>query len=103
MTTQPHFGRHYLVDFRSCDPSSLEQMEVTREIFLRALAKPTEQARADFLDGACGKNLSLRSKVEALLENHKQDTENLVASVRGPVHCYNLFQYQIVSATPTEK
>ena len=36
MTTQPHFGRHYLVDFRSCDPSSLEQMEVTREIFLRA-------------------------------------------------------------------
>lgn len=36
MTTNPHFGKHYLVDFRSCDPAPLEEMEVTREIFLRA-------------------------------------------------------------------
>ena len=36
MTTKPHFGKHYLVDFRSCDRSTLEQLEVTREIFLRA-------------------------------------------------------------------
>ncbi len=36
MTTKPHFGKHYLVDFKQCDPETIERVEVTRAIFLEA-------------------------------------------------------------------
>ena len=36
MTARPHFGKHYLVDFKECDPETIEQVEVTRRIFLEA-------------------------------------------------------------------
>ena len=36
MTTKPHFGEHYLVDFKQCDPGTIERVEVTRAIFLEA-------------------------------------------------------------------
>ncbi len=36
MTTKPNFGKHYLVDFKQCDPETIEQVEVTRAIFLEA-------------------------------------------------------------------
>ncbi len=33
---KPHFGKHYLVDFKRCDPGTIERVEVTRAIFLEA-------------------------------------------------------------------
>ena len=36
MTAKPDFGKHYLVDFKQCDPETIEQVAVTREIFLEA-------------------------------------------------------------------
>lgn len=36
VTTKPHFGKHYLVDFKQCDPETIEQVAVTRAIFLEA-------------------------------------------------------------------
>src|SRR5215471_13267161 len=41
---------------------------VERQIFVRALEKPAGQARDAFLDGACGNNLPLRRRLEALLQ-----------------------------------
>ncbi len=49
-------------------------LESVREIFLRALEKPSAVERNAFLDGACGTNLNLRAKVNELLENHLQDS-----------------------------
>lgn len=36
MTTNPDFGKHYLVDFFGCDPETIEFVDATREIFRRA-------------------------------------------------------------------
>jgi S-adenosylmethionine decarboxylase len=36
VTTKPHFGKHYLVDFKQCDPETIERVEATRPIFLEA-------------------------------------------------------------------
>ena len=41
-----------------------------KEIFFEALEKPTAAERAAYLDGACGKDLGLRARVQALLANH---------------------------------
>src|SRR5216117_603790 len=43
-----------------------------KEIFLAAIEKPTPQERAAYLDGACGKDLLLRQRVEELLAKHFQ-------------------------------
>src|SRR5580765_4136684 len=45
-----------------------------RDIFLEALEQPTPQARAAYLDRACAGDHLLRAAVEALLQNHKEDT-----------------------------
>jgi eukaryotic-like serine/threonine-protein kinase len=45
-----------------------------REIFLGALEQPTPEARAAYLDGACGGDPALRAAVEALLKNLQQDS-----------------------------
>src|SRR6185503_16836701 len=41
-----------------------------REIFLEALEMPTPEARAAYLQGACGHDVTLRRKVEELLKEH---------------------------------
>src|SRR5438874_4938111 len=47
-----------------------EQSE--KEIFCEAIEKGTPGERAAYLDGACGKDLSLRQRVEELLAKHFQ-------------------------------
>jgi serine/threonine protein kinase len=47
---------------------------LVRRIFLRALELPTLQERQDFLAQACGGDLELRAKVEALLRSHREDS-----------------------------
>jgi WD40 repeat protein/serine/threonine protein kinase len=44
-----------------------------RDIFLEALDQSTPEARAAFLERACGNDHSLRRAVNALLQNHKVD------------------------------
>ena len=48
-------------------------LERQREIFLKALEKPSPAERAAYLDGACGDDLALRAQVEALLQHHNAD------------------------------
>ena len=36
VTTRPHYGKHYLVDLRECDPETIAQVAATREVFLEA-------------------------------------------------------------------
>jgi serine/threonine protein kinase/WD40 repeat protein len=45
-------------------------IERQREIFLKALEKPTSAERAAYLDGACGNDAALRAEVELLLQHH---------------------------------
>ena len=45
-----------------------------RDIYLRAVEKKTPQEQAAFLDGACGADLALRAKVEALLAENAEDS-----------------------------
>ena len=44
-----------------------------RQVFLEALEKPTLKERDAYLDGACRGDVSLRSKIEALLKSHRED------------------------------
>src|SRR4030095_2534632 len=44
-----------------------------REIFFEALEMNTPEARAAFLQGACGRDVTLRRKVEDLLKEHFSD------------------------------
>src|SRR6185295_3540541 len=41
-----------------------------REIFLEALGMATPKARAAYLEGVCGRDVSLRRKVDELLQEH---------------------------------
>ena len=41
-----------------------------REIFLEALEMATPEARATYLQGACGQDVTLRRKVDELLKEH---------------------------------
>jgi len=45
-----------------------------RDLFLEALEKPVPAERAAFLDGACRGDAALRSAVEELLANHREDS-----------------------------
>ena len=45
-----------------------------RDIFLDAIEVQGLEARAAFLDKECQHNSSLRERVDALLENHRDDT-----------------------------
>jgi serine/threonine protein kinase len=45
-----------------------------REIYLRAVEKRTAQERDAFLEGACGDDLPLRKRVEALLRENAEDS-----------------------------
>ena len=44
-----------------------------REIFLEALELPTPEARAAYLQGACGHDVTLRREVDKLLKEHYSD------------------------------
>ena len=47
---------------------------LARDIFLRAAEIHSPEAQAAYLEGACQQDASLRSRVDALLENHRQDS-----------------------------
>src|SRR3989441_343722 len=49
-------------------PSETVSGSVERQLFFRALEKPAGEARAAFLDGACGEDPDLRRRLEALLQ-----------------------------------
>ena len=49
-------------------------LERQREIYLKALEKPSPAERAAYLDGACGDDLTLRAQVAALLQHHTADS-----------------------------
>ncbi|HEV2394038.1 MAG TPA: protein kinase [Verrucomicrobiae bacterium] len=56
------------------DPDKFQNRS-EKEIFFEALEKNTPEERTAFLDGACGKDLALRARMEALLAEHfEQDT-----------------------------
>ena len=56
------------------NPSSPSPAPRPRDLFLEALEKPAPAERAAFLDGACRDNAALRSAVEELLANHREDS-----------------------------
>ncbi len=55
-------------------PSNESEQLSLRDIYLRALDKQSLEAREAYLEGACGDNLSLRNKVEALLRENAEDS-----------------------------
>src|SRR5262245_7450042 len=57
-----------------------------KEIFCEAIEKRTPEERAAFLDGACGKDLPLRQRVDELLAKHFEQDQfmNQPAANRSP-------------------
>src|SRR6266704_6828953 len=56
---------------------SVEQSEnkaAIRDIFLKALETQSPSEREAYLRGACGSDAALRTKVEALLRSHENDS-----------------------------
>src|SRR6266404_5486376 len=55
-----------------------------KDIFCEAIEKATPAERAAYLDGACGKDLSLHQRVEELLAKHfQQDSFMKEPAVEG--------------------
>src|SRR5262245_53844200 len=54
-----------------------------REIFFEALEITTSEARAAYLQGACGRDVTLRCKVEELLKEHFSNDTLLAGSALG--------------------
>ena len=46
-----------------------------REIFIEALKRETGSERQAYLDGACGKNVQLRERIERLLAKHECEAD----------------------------
>jgi len=67
-------------------PASSEQA-----VFAEALQRPTPEARATYLDAACGTDTALRPRVEALLRAADQAGDFLEAAThgRGPSGRFN--------------
>ena len=56
------------------DPQDrIEHERQARDVFLRAVEIVSPEARAAFLEGACGQDNTLRSRVNALLDNAQPD------------------------------
>ena len=51
-----------------------------REIFFEALEMATPEARAAYLQGACGRDVTLRRKVDELLKEHFSNDSLLAGS-----------------------
>src|SRR5438876_2964732 len=54
-----------------------------RDIFLRAVEIASPEAQAAYIEGACQQDQSLRSRVAALLESHRQDSFLETAAIDG--------------------
>jgi serine/threonine protein kinase/Leucine-rich repeat (LRR) protein len=55
-----------------------------RDLFLEALEKPAPSERSAFLDGACRGDAALRSAVEELLANHRDDSFLEAPAITSP-------------------
>src|SRR5438552_18264908 len=81
-------------------PSETVSGSVERQLFFRALEKPAGEARAAFLDGACGDDSDLRRRLEALLQKFETLGTFLEKStVSAPDSLYRL---TAGGASPTE-
>jgi WD40 repeat protein/serine/threonine protein kinase len=56
------------------DQDQTKRERQARDIFLRAVEIGSPEARAAYLEGACGQDEALRSRVANLLDNHRQDS-----------------------------
>src|SRR5882724_5610076 len=66
-------------------PQDAPQDRKALEIFSRIVEMANAEARAAYLEGACGDDRSLKARVEALLANHTQDDFlQKPAAVLGP-------------------
>jgi len=61
-----------------------ERDRQARDLFLRAVEIHLPEAQAAYLEGACQHDASLRSRVEDLLRNHRQDSFLETAAISGP-------------------
>jgi serine/threonine protein kinase len=64
------------------DQDQIDRDRRARDIFLRAVEIPSPGTRTVFVEEACRQDVSLRSRVEALLKSHQQDSF-LEPSVEG--------------------
>ena len=55
-------------------PEDAQRDRKALEIFGRAVEMASAEARAGYLEGACGGDESLKARVEALLAHHVQDS-----------------------------
>ncbi len=65
-------------------PDQINQDKRAREVFLRAVEIALPEARAAYLEGACQEDVVLRSRIEALLENHRRDSFLEDPAIDGP-------------------
>ncbi|MBI2946269.1 MAG: serine/threonine protein kinase, partial [Verrucomicrobia bacterium] len=65
------------------DQDQTERERQARDIFLRAVEIHLPEAQAAYLEGACQHDASLRSRVEALLGNHRKDSFLETAAISG--------------------
>ena len=66
-------------------PEDVQRDRKAREVFGRAVEMTSAEARAGYLEGACGGDEQLKARVEVLLAHHVQDTFLLQPAVAlGP-------------------
>jgi serine/threonine protein kinase len=73
------------------DQDQTQRDRQARDIFLRAVELQSREAQAAYIEGACQHDASLRSRVDALLENHRKDSFLEVPAIDKPT---------VLSATP---
>src|SRR5213594_259196 len=86
-------------------PSETVSGSAERQLFFRALEKPAGEARAAFLDSACGNNPDLRQRLEALLQKFESlDTFLEEPAVSAPDSLHRLIAGggSPTEAVPTE-
>lgn len=59
---------------------------IEREIFLAMIDLPDKIARAAYLDQACGPDMALRGRVEALVRSHEAAGSFLSKPASAPLH-----------------
>ena len=69
---------NWVEPWRNMNPDTLEQLQ---DLLVEALARPP-QARAAFLDEACGGDLALRAELDSLLEHQP----GAAAFLEGPAY-----------------
>ncbi|HXJ55241.1 MAG TPA: serine/threonine-protein kinase [Verrucomicrobiae bacterium] len=66
------------------DQDQTQRDQQARDIFLRAVEIESREAQTAYLEGACQRDASLRSRVEALLESHQKDSFLEMPAIDGP-------------------